>query len=104
MISPEAAFNCGKVDVIRARIPPSEKLPPRDLLLSAMRIARLREHTYVWRHDRTCRVAGENVENGLGRQTGDGCAPRMFEDQRETGSLEALPQLAGLCCKESGPG
>ena len=78
MIPPERAVNCGKVHVIRARSPSSEEFSSRNLLLFAVYIVRLRERTDVRCDGRTLRATGENIENWVGRQAGNGGAACMF--------------------------
>src|SRR5712675_1566908 len=102
MIPPERAVNRGEMQVISTRISPAEELASWDLLLSAMHIARPREHLDVGLHRRTLRISCENVENGLGCQSRNGGATRMLDDQRDLSGGEALPQPLRLRCTEAG--
>src|SRR6266480_7343837 len=79
MIPPEGAVNGREVHMIRAGIPTSEELAPRDSLLSAMNIVSTCEDTDVSRHGRAFGIAGENVQNGLRRQTRNRGASRVLQ-------------------------
>ena len=103
MIAPEGAIHRGKVQVIRPWISPPEELTSRNALLSAMHVVGPCESIDVVGYGRTCWITGENVQNGLGRQTGNGGASCMLQQYDESGRCEGFLKSIRFRYKQARP-
>ena len=79
MVPPELAIDRGEVQMVRSRIAPSEELSPGNSLLSTMHVTGGGEYLDAFRYGRAFSVTAENIENRLGRQTGNCGASRVLQ-------------------------
>jgi hypothetical protein len=76
--------------MIGSWISPPEKLTSPNALLSAMHVPGWAEHLNVFRYGRAFGITAQNVEDGFGRQTGNGGTSHVFQGYDESGSREEL--------------
>ncbi len=103
MLPPEGATQHREVQVVAARLAAPEEFTARDPLLTAMLVASADQRVDVRRDRRVRRIATEEIEDGLGGESGDGGAPNMFERDPEVGTQLGVKAVA-LGVEEGRPG
>jgi hypothetical protein len=103
MLVPKRAPNQSHVHVVRSRLSPAEKLATEDFLFTSMRVSRRLESFYIVLNDRSFRVSGKDVNDGLCGQAGYRRTSGVLDRQGQTRDLKNCVNSFGFFRKEIGP-